>query len=313
MSMSIYAAKIVAHPEYGQVAEPVIPFHCWEPETLAADAEERWARGEDVFVPNPDHVADAGLNLSNANAQTVRLTPDMTEDADTYAMLRDGHAFGVFQLESAGMRRAMLQIQPTDIEDIIALVALYRPGPMENIPVYARVKSGEEEAHYLHPEMERTLAETRGIIVYQEQVMKLAQDLAGYTLGGADMLRRAMGKKIKAEMDAQRDIFLKGAEARGIAAGVAEEIFDLIARFANYGFNKSHAAAYAVISFQTAFLRRHHPEAFLSASMNLNISDAEKFSAALENARRFGVRHLPPDINASRAFFDVENVVCGHR
>jgi DNA polymerase-3 subunit alpha len=177
---------------------------------------------------------------------------------------------------------------------------------MENIPHYAAVNSGDAEPDYLHPGMEETLAETKGIIVYQEQVMKLAQDLAGYTLGGADMLRRAMGKKIKSEMDAQRDVFQKGAEERGISADVASEIFDLIAKFANYGFNKSHAAAYAVISYQTAYLRQHHKEAFLSASMNIDISDLDKIAAALENIRRSKINYLAPDINSSAAFFDIE-------
>jgi DNA polymerase-3 subunit alpha len=177
---------------------------------------------------------------------------------------------------------------------------------MENIPHYAAVNAGHAEPEYLHPEMEKTLDETKGIIVYQEQVMKLAQDLAGYTLGGADMLRRAMGKKIKAEMDAQRGVFQKGAQERGISPEIASDIFDLIAKFANYGFNKSHAAAYAVISYQTAYLRKHHRESFFAASMNLDITDVDKISEALENARRNNVVTLHPDINRSKALFDVE-------
>jgi len=244
--------------------------------------------------------------ISRRAGEPVALDTADTEDPETYAMLRKGDAFGVFQLESAGMRKAMLQIQPTCIEDIVALVSLYRPGPMENIPTYARVKAGEENPHYLHPDMEETLRETYGIIVYQEQVMKLARDLAGYSLGGADMLRRAMGKKIASEMDAQRDVFQKGALERGIAGEIASEIFDLIARFANYGFNKSHAAAYAVISYQTAYLRCHHPAAFMAASMNYEIHDMEKLAEALENARRSGLPRLPPDINRSKALFDIE-------
>jgi DNA polymerase-3 subunit alpha len=245
-------------------------------------------------------------DIATRAGQDVTLDPGDTEDPETYEMLREGDAFGVFQLESAGMRKAMLQIQPTCIEDIVALVSLYRPGPMENIPAYARVKAGEETAHYLRPEMEETLEETHGIIVYQEQVMKLARDLAGYSLGGADVLRRAMGKKIQAEMDSQRAVFEQGAEERGIPASTAREIFDLIARFANYGFNKSHAAAYAVIAYQTAYLRRHHPQAFMAATMNYDINDVEKIADALEDARRSGFRCLPPDINSSRAFFDIE-------
>jgi DNA polymerase-3 subunit alpha len=251
-------------------------------------------------------IIKGACEIATRAGENVHLNVNDTEDGGTYEMLRDGDAFGVFQLESAGMRKAMLQIQPRNIEDIIALVALYRPGPMENIPHYAAVNSGDAEPEYLHPGMEETLDETKGIIVYQEQVMKLAQDLAGYTLGGADMLRRAMGKKIQAEMDAQRAIFLEGAEARGIDPNTATEIFELINKFANYGFNKSHAAAYAVIAYQTAYLRRHHREAFLAASMNLDINDVEKIAEALENARRTSVTTLPPDVNASYAFFDIE-------
>lgn len=253
-------------------------------------------------------VIKSTIDIAQRAGQDITIEQIGTEDAETYSMLRRGDAFGVFQLESAGMRKAMLQIQPTCIEDIIALVALYRPGPMENIPLYAAVKSGDVDAEYMHPDMETTLAETHGIIVYQEQVMKLAQDLAGYTLGGADVLRRAMGKKIQSEMDLQRDVFLKGSAERSIDPGKATAIFDLIAKFANYGFNKSHAAAYAVIAFQTAYLRCHHTEAFLAGSMNLDIDDTEKLSSALENARRRNILTLSPDINSSQVFFDIENV-----
>jgi DNA polymerase-3 subunit alpha len=252
-------------------------------------------------------IIEGTVGMAQKMGQTIDLDTIGTDDAATYAMLRKGDAFGVFQLESAGMRKAMLQIQPTCIEDIIALVALYRPGPMENIPHYAAVKQGEMDADYLHPLMRETLAETHGIIVYQEQVMKLAQDMAGYSLGGADLLRRAMGKKIKAEMDAQEAVFLKGAEANGIDANIAKETFDLIAKFANYGFNKSHAAAYAVISYQTAYLRCHHREAFMAATMNLDLSNVDAIADALEDARRTQVRTLPPHINRSEALFHIED------
>jgi DNA polymerase-3 subunit alpha len=251
-------------------------------------------------------VIKSTIEIANRSGDEITLEQIGTEDDATYEMLRRGDAFGVFQLESAGMRKAMLQIQPTCIEDIVALVALYRPGPMDNIPLYASVKSGDTEAEYLHPIMQETLAETHGIIVYQEQVMKLAQDLAGYTLGGADVLRRAMGKKIQSEMDKQRGVFLAGTSERGIDQTKAESIFNLIAKFANYGFNKSHAAAYGVISFQTAYLRRHFPEAFLAGSMNLDISKVELIAPALENARRNGINTLPPCVNQSEAFFEVE-------
>lgn len=251
-------------------------------------------------------VIKGAVEIAERNGAKIHLDTAETEDPETYEMLRRGDSFGVFQFESAGMRKAMIQIQPTQIEDLVALGALYRPGPMENIPTYAEVKAGLAEAQYLHPKMEPTLKETYGIIVYQEQVMRLAQDLAGYTLGGADMLRRAMGKKLKSEMDAQRKIFQEGAEKRGIDAKTASDIFDLIARFADYGFNKSHAAAYGVIAYQTAWLKCHHPEAFLAASMNFDINDVDKISEALEHARRSGIHMLPPDVNASQAMFDVE-------
>jgi len=241
-----------------------------------------------------------------ARAGRVISTEDMgLEDPDTYEMLRAGDAYGVFQLESAGMRKAMLQIQPTSIEDIIALVSLYRPGPMDSIPVYADVKAGIEAAEYLHPLMEETLSETYGVIVYQEQVMKLAQDLAGYSLGGADLLRRAMGKKIKAEMDQQRAVFTDGARDRGIAPHVATEIFDLIAKFANYGFNKSHAAAYAVISYQTAWLKKHAAEAFAAASMNYDISDIDKIADWVGAIRESGLVLRRPDVNEGEAMFSL--------
>lgn len=250
-------------------------------------------------------IIKGALEITKDQGHNVDFVKIGTEDPDTYAMLRRGESFGVFQLESAGMRKAMLQIKPTCIEDIIALVALYRPGPMENIPLYAEVKSGEHQPDYLHPLMEETLSETHGIIVYQEQVMKLAQDMAGYSLGGADLLRRAMGKKIKAEMDAQESVFTEGAKKQGIDPDIAKQTFDLIAKFANYGFNKSHAAAYAVISFQTAYLRCHHKEAFLASTMNLDLNEVEKIAEALEDARRHGIRHNGPDINKSDAKFTV--------
>jgi len=233
------------------------------------------------------------------------------DDPETYRMLAEGDTFGVFQLESAGMVKAIRQIVPSRIEDIIALGALYRPGPMENIPTYARVKHGQEPAFYLHPALKPVLEETHGIIVYQEQVMEIARRLAGYSLGQADLLRRAMGKKIKAEMDAQRKVFEEGAARQGLDAATASAIFDLLAKFADYGFNKSHAAAYAVLSFQTAWLKRHHREAFLAASMNLDLNQSEKLADFYREARERGVRCLPPDVQRSEALFSLEDTPKG--
>jgi DNA polymerase-3 subunit alpha len=236
---------------------------------------------------------------------TVDLASLPFDDPPSYAMLARGEVVGVFQVESAGMRRALVEMKADRIEDLIALVALYRPGPMDNIPSYCRRKLGLEEPTYLHPKMEPILAETHGIIVYQEQVMQVAQALSGYSLGEADLLRRAMGKKIKAEMDAQRDRFVRGAIEGGIKKDVASEIFDLLAKFADYGFNKSHAAAYAVVAFQTAYLKANFPVEFLAASMTLDMGNTDKISEFRRDAERLGIKVLPPAINRSGVEFDV--------
>jgi DNA polymerase-3 subunit alpha len=227
------------------------------------------------------------------------------DDPKSYEMLARGEVVGVFQVESAGMRKALVEMKADRIEDLIALVALYRPGPMDNIPSYCRRKLGLEEPSYLHPKMEPILAETHGIIVYQEQVMQVAQALSGYSLGEADLLRRAMGKKIKAEMDAQRDRFVRGAVEGGMTKDIASEIFDLLAKFADYGFNKSHAAAYAVVAFQTAYLKANFPVEFLAASMTLDIGNTDKLSEFRRDAERLGIKVEPPAINRSGVEFDV--------
>ena len=229
------------------------------------------------------------------------------DDADVYRLLQRGDTVGVFQLESEGMRRTLSAVRPSNFGDIIALVSLYRPGPMDNIPSFGRRKNGTEPITYPHPLLEGILAETYGIFVYQEQVMQAAQVLAGYSLGGADLLRRAMGKKIKAEMDAQRAIFVEGcAKANGIAAAKANELFDLIDKFAGYGFNKSHAAAYALLAYQTAWLKAHHPHEFFAASMCYDLALTDKLGVFVDDMRRLGVVVLPPCINASEAEFSVE-------
>ena len=227
------------------------------------------------------------------------------DDAATYAMLAKGDAGGVFQFESAGMRDVLRQMRPDRFEDLIAAVALFRPGPMANIPDYCRRKHGEPwEAP--HPELQSILGETYGIMVYQEQVMQIAQTMGGYSLGGADLLRRAMGKKIRAEMDAQRKTFVDGATGRGIPEAKAVEVFELMAKFADYGFNKSHAAAYALVAYQTAWMKTNHPVEFLAACMSLAISNTDKLAALRQEAERCGIRVLPPDINRSGADFTVD-------
>jgi DNA polymerase-3 subunit alpha len=223
-------------------------------------------------------------------------------------MLATGNSIGVFQIESSGMRSVLRQMKADKIEDIIALISLYRPGPMDNIPTYIRRKHGLEKIVYPHPLLEPTLKETYGVIVYQEQVMEIAKVLAGYSLGAADLLRRAMGKKIKEEMDQQRAIFSKGAMANGVPEKQASEIFDLVDKFAGYGFNKSHAAAYALISYQTAFLKAHYPVEFITASINLEIDNTDKINIFLQSAKDHGIAILPPDINASEAYFSVEKI-----
>ena len=233
------------------------------------------------------------------------------DDEATYEMLGRGAAMGVFQLESAGMRDALRSLKPDCIEDIIALVALYRPGPMDNIPRYIACKHGREKPDYLHPKLTGILEETFGVIIYQEQVMEIAKVLANYSLGGADLLRRAMGKKIKAEMDAQRETFVKGALANDVARSDASRIFELVAKFAGYGFNKSHAAAYALVAYQTAYLKANHPVEFLAASMSLEINNIDRLELFRRELERLRIPLLPPDINASRATFSVEHQADG--
>jgi DNA polymerase-3 subunit alpha len=227
------------------------------------------------------------------------------DDAKTYEMLGRGDTAGVFQLESAGMRDVLRQLRPDCFEDIIALVALYRPGPMDNIPRYIACKHGREKPDYLHPDLEEILRETFGVMIYQEQVMQIAQVLSGFSLGSADLLRRAMGKKIKSEMEAQRNAFVDGAVARGVDRARAAQIFDQVDKFAGYGFNKSHAAAYALVAYQTAWLKANHPVEFLAATMTLDLGNIDKLNVFRDELVRQGVRLLPPDINDSDVTFAV--------
>lgn len=236
----------------------------------------------------------------------IDITNIRLDDKKTFDMLAQGDSIGVFQIESSGMRSVLKQMKSDKIEDIIALISLYRPGPMDNIPTYIRRKHGEETIAYPHPLLEPILKETYGVIVYQEQVMEIARVLAGYSLGAADLLRRAMGKKIKEEMDKQRKIFVEGAVQNNVDASQAGEIFDLVDKFAGYGFNKSHAAAYAFISYQTAYLKAHYPSEFLVASINLDIDNAEKINVFLQVAKSHGIEVLPPDLNKSQAYFSIE-------
>jgi DNA polymerase-3 subunit alpha len=240
------------------------------------------------------------------------------DDAAVYDLMKAGNTVGVFQLESEGMRRTLKAVKPTNFGDIIALVSLYRPGPMDNIPLFGQRKAGLVPIEYPHPKLEGILAETYGIFVYQEQVMQAAQVLAGYSLGDADLLRRAMGKKVQAEMDAQRGRFVEGCKAvSDIDPKRANELFDLIDKFAGYGFNKSHAAAYALLAYQTGWMKAHYPEEFYAASMCFDMHQSDKLSAFVDDARRYpngagGVAVLPPCINASEAEFTVEQTDEGY-
>ncbi|MGE0829053.1 MAG: DNA polymerase III subunit alpha, partial [Hyphomonadaceae bacterium] len=241
------------------------------------------------------------------------------DDPKSYELMQSGATYGVFQLEGQGMRDTLRKVKPTTLDDIIALISLYRPGPMKNIDAYAAVKHGQEQADYHHPLLKPILEETFGIIIYQEQVMQIAQVLSGYSLGEADLLRRAMGKKQPAEMAKQKTRFLAGAVERGVSERLAENIFELVAEFAGYGFNKSHAAAYAVVAYHTAYLKANYPVEFIAASMSLDLSNSEKLAAFQQDARRTRVaweegaeptpvKVLPPNINASEADFSVERV-----
>ncbi|MEL6584828.1 MAG: DNA polymerase III subunit alpha [Pseudomonadota bacterium] len=227
------------------------------------------------------------------------------DDEASYEVYASANTVAVFQVESAGMRDALRQMKPTTIEDIIALVALYRPGPMENIPKFCNVKNGREERESIHPSIDHLLDETQGIIVYQEQVMQIAQEMANYTLGGADLLRRAMGKKIQEAMDAERPKFLEGAGKNGVDDKKALEVWNLLDKFANYGFNKSHAAAYALVSYQTAYLKANYPVEFMAAVMNCDIHLTDKLNVYKQEVDRLEIETVPPCVNRSRAMFSV--------
>lgn len=258
-----------------------------------------------------------GLKTLTVIANTVKLLAEQGIEVDinnlpldhkeTYEMIARGETVGVFQLESSGMKDVLRKLRPDRFEDLIAVVALYRPGPMDNIPKYISVKHGQEKADYLYPSLEPILKETYGIMIYQEQVMEIAQVLSGYSLGSADLLRRAMGKKIKEEMEAQRKIFVEGAVKNDVPESKAAQIFDQVNKFAGYGFNKSHAAAYALIAYQTAYLKANYPTAFFVASMQLDLQNTDKLHIFAEELKRLEIDVLPPDIQLSAPHFKQEN------
>ncbi len=244
-------------------------------------------------------VGNAGVEL---NISQIAL-----DDPKTFDLLGRVETVGIFQVESAGMRDVLKKLRPDRFEDLIALVALYRPGPMDDIPRYLACKHGHEQVTYLHPELVPILEGTYGVMVYQEQVMQIAQVLGGYTLGAADLLRRAMGKKIKSEMDAQETLFVDGAMKRGVEEAVARQIFEQMAKFAGYGFNKSHSAPYALLTYQTAYLKANYPKEFYAASMTYERQNTDKLNVFRQDIERSKIPLYQPDINKSNADFSVEN------
>ncbi|MGH6909020.1 MAG: DNA polymerase III subunit alpha, partial [Phenylobacterium sp.] len=229
------------------------------------------------------------------------------DNAPAYEIMAAGQTVGVFQMEGQGMRDTLRQLRPTSLEECTALISLYRPGPMDSIPAYVDVKMGRKTLDFYHPLLEQVLTPTYGVIVYQEQVMQIARTMAGYSLGEADLLRRAMGKKKKEEMDQQRARFASGAAERGVDKDLADTLFGLMEKFSGYGFNKSHAAPYALIAYQTAWLKANTPVEFYAASMSLDISNTDKLAVFYQDAKRQGVKISPPDVNRSYADFEVED------
>jgi len=256
-------------------------------------------------------VLTKAVKFAADGGHTVHLETIPLDDTPTFELLQRAETQGVFQLESAGMKDQLRGLKPTTFEDIIAIVALYRPGPMENIPSYIRRKHGEEKPDYLYPTLEPILKGTFGIMIYQEQVMQIAQELSGYSLGGADLLRRAMGKKNQEEMDKERAKFIEGAEGRGVPAAKADEIFEQVNKFAGYGFNKSHAAAYALVAYQTAYMKANFPFEFMAASMTLDLGNTDKLNAYRQELDRMGVKLKSPDVNGSQTYFKVERTIEG--
>jgi len=251
-------------------------------------------------------VIQNALDLLRLRGVDLDISAIPLDDQKTYELYAAARTVAVFQVESTGMMDALRRMRPTCIEDIVALVALYRPGPMENIPAYCDVKNGVKPLESIHPSIDHILAETQGIIVYQEQVMEIAQVMAGYSLGGADLLRRAMGKKIAEEMARERPKFIAGAIANGVSEKKAGEVFDLLEKFANYGFNKSHAAAYAVVSYQTGWLKANYPVEFMAAVMNCDIHLTDKLAVFKREVDRLAIETVPPCVNRSLARFSVD-------
>ncbi|MCS6992097.1 MAG: DNA polymerase III subunit alpha [Chitinophagales bacterium] len=307
----IHAAGIIIAPEDIRNIVPVMPSK--ENDLLVTQYEGKLI--EETGLLKMDFLGLKTLSILKETVQAIRqnhgkdidLNHLPLDDAKTYQLFQNGETVGVFQFESEGMRKYLRDLKPTNLEDLIAMNALFRPGPMQYIPDYIQRKHGQQAVHYLHPLMEPILKPTYGIMVYQEQIMQVAQVMAGFTLGQADVLRRAMGKKNKDEMLKQRQAFLDGAVAKGIDPAVAEQAFSIMEKFAEYGFNRSHAAGYALLAYQTAYLKAHFPAEFMAATLSNYMDSAENTEFYLAEVKRLGLKVLPPDVNLSGARFEAHN------
>lgn len=309
----VHAAGVIIAP--GKVSEyvPVSVAKSKGDEVVTTQYDGKWV--EDFGLLKMDFlglktltVLDDALRLIKENrGLEIDLDAIPLDDQPTFELFQRGETVAIFQFESSGMREWMRKLRPTSVDDLIAMNALYRPGPMDLIPNYIARKHGTEQVDYPHPMLEDVLRPTFGIPVYQEQVMQMAQVMGGYSLGGADLLRRAMGKKKVKEMDKQRVIFVQGAMERGVEEKTAHEVFDMMAKFAGYGFNKSHAAAYSIVAYQTAYLKANYTPEFMAAAMTNEMGDTKKLAVVLEEARHLHIDVLPPSVNKSQAYFTVED------
>ena len=260
----------------------------------------------DILGLNTLTVINKTIEILRSKNIEIDISKIPLDDIGIYKMLSSGETTGLFQLESSGVRSALKQMKPNQFEDIVALVALYRPGPMNNIPIYNDCKNGIKKPDYIHKSLENILKPTYGIIIYQEQVMQIAQTLAGFTAGEADILRKAMGKKKRKELEKQEEKFIKGAINNNISKDIASFIFKKIMPFAEYGFNKSHAAAYALIAYQTAFLKYYYKEDFIAATMSTELSNTDKLREFVEELKRLKIEIIRPNINLCFADFKSE-------
>ncbi|MFQ5571842.1 MAG: DNA polymerase III subunit alpha, partial [Rhodothermales bacterium] len=309
----VHAAGVIIAP--GKVSDyiPVAVAKSKGDEVVTTQYDGKWV--ESFGLLKMDFLGLATLTVLKDTLQLIRenhgvdinLDDIPLNDPKTYELFQRGETVAIFQFESEGMREWLRKLKPTSLDDLIAMNALYRPGPMDLIPNYIDRKHGREEVRFPHPMLEPVLKTTYGIPVYQEQVMQMAQVMGGYTLGGADLLRRAMGKKKQAEMDKQRVIFVQGAKEKGVDGKTADEVFDMMAKFAGYGFNKSHSAAYSLVAYQTAYLKANYPAEFMAAAMTNEMGDTKKLAVVLDEARKMHLEMLPPSINHSQAYFTVED------